>query len=251
MRKGFGSEVEKNSGLPISMNAGGIPKLRARAAAGLGEHQAEQLVVQRMRRTVSLDAEPPRHVVVIGDVTRGLGLDVEVERRIQNLVQGTNVEFTPKTQTQRISLAKSKLIETLRANKALDGDVRLEITKRAMSWWRKSVDTELVRSRIVNPIVWPKDMAKSKRPKLLIKAARGGSYYRRVPTGNPECPYRYYYTREEYERAHGDAAHIVGSDALALTREARDLVHAKRVEKSVRMVYTTPRSRRKSLEDPK
>lgn len=40
--------------------------------------------------------------------------------------------------------------------------------------------------------------------------ARGGKYYRRVPTGNPKRPWRYYYTKAEYERDHGDKAHRDG-----------------------------------------
>jgi len=43
--------------------------------------------------------------------------------------------------------------------------------------------------------------------------ARGGAYYRRVPTGNPKRPYDYYYTKEAYERAHGSGAHVNGGEA--------------------------------------
>lgn len=56
-------------------------------------------------------------------------------------------------------------------------------------------------------------------PDGLSKAGpRGGRYYRRVPTGNPKRPWRYYYTREEYEREHGDASHVNGHE-VAQDRE--------------------------------
>lgn len=46
-------------------------------------------------------------------------------------------------------------------------------------------------------------------------AARGGKYFRREPTGNPKRPWRYYYTKEEYERAHRRQV-----SALVLTKRA-------------------------------
>lgn len=48
------------------------------------------------------------------------------------------------------------------------------------------------------------DLAKGK--------ARGGKYYRRTPTGIPERPWRYWYSKEEYEKEHGDKAHLHGPD---------------------------------------
>ena len=232
LRKGFGSEVEGNSGRPASMNAGGVTKLRYRAAAGLGEYQAAQIAVQRMMRTTDEHAEPPRHVVVIEDVTRGLGIDPVDAQRIRNVIENTNVTFLPKTQTMRLSLAKGRLVEMLRAmRERVDGDVRMEITKRAMSWWRKSADTDLSRSRTVGAIQWKK----SERPRLLIKAATGGKYYRRVATGNKKHPYKYYYSKAQYDRAHGDQAHAHGPDVSAARAEAR------LVKKS--LIYVEPGNR--------
>lgn len=43
--------------------------------------------------------------------------------------------------------------------------------------------------------------------------ARGGKYYRRVPTGNVKRPWRYYYTKEEYDRDHGSNGHVSGHEA--------------------------------------
>ena len=138
-------------------------KLRAMAAAGMGEMQAEQLAVQRMMRLTEETAEPPRHVVVPEDITRGLGLNQDDASRIQKAVTETNVEFTTKTQTHRLTLAKSRLVEIMRGM-PISGDMRMEIAKRADSWWRKSVDTALNRSRTIHFISFPLSS-----PKLMLR----------------------------------------------------------------------------------
>lgn len=58
--------------------------------------------------------------------------------------------------------------------------------------------------------------------------ARGGKYYRRVATGNPKHPWRYFYTREEYEREHGDQAHRSGPDTsrARLYNRAKSMVES-------------------------
>jgi len=58
-------------------------------------------------------------------------------------------------------------------------------------------------------------------PSLVKGEARGGKYYRRVATGNPKRPWRYYYTREEYERDHGAPQHLSGREEAQRTREQR------------------------------
>jgi hypothetical protein len=42
---------------------------------------------------------------------------------------------------------------------------------------------------------------------------RGGAYYRRVATGNPKRPWKYYYSKAAYEKAHGKEAHVNGEEA--------------------------------------
>lgn len=41
-------------------------------------------------------------------------------------------------------------------------------------------------------------------------AARGGKYYKRVSTGNPKRPWRYFYSEAEYRQSMGDGAHLEG-----------------------------------------
>ncbi len=63
----------------------------------------------------------------------------------------------------------------------------------------------------------------------LIKGqARGGKYFRRVATGNPRRPWKYYYTKEQYQKEHGDQAHLHGSDSKTKHRmrsDALDIVN--------------------------
>ena len=58
--------------------------------------------------------------------------------------------------------------------------------------------------------------------------ARGGAYYRRVPTGNPKRPYDYYYTKEAYERAHGPGAHVNGPEVTETRKEVEIAASIKR-----------------------
>jgi hypothetical protein len=172
IKAGAATEPSRGFTNDPGMGPGAMPryaptnKLRAQTRAGMGELQAEQLAVQRMQRMTTETADVPRHVVVIGDVTRGLGLNQVDEQRIQKAVEGTNVEFSPKTQTQRLFLARGSLATLLRSMTEVNGDARMEIAKRATAWWKKSADTDLNRSRTVHFISYPQStMAKGGKPK--------------------------------------------------------------------------------------
>jgi hypothetical protein len=85
-----------------------------------------------------------------------------------------------------------------------------------------------------------KRLAKADGPR-----ARGGKYYRRVPTGDPKRPWKYYYTKEDYEAEHGDNAHLEGASVLAARAMVRDpYAH---LTKS-RLVWTNPITRPIDLE---
>lgn len=83
------------------------------------------------------------------------------------------------------------------------------------------VDEQTGHSGDTTPMRFRKDKAEKALglpAELLTKGeARGGKYYRRVPTGNPKKPWRYYYTKAQYDAAHGDGAHHDGPGV----REAR------------------------------
>ncbi|MCZ6871666.1 MAG: hypothetical protein O7G84_19385 [Gammaproteobacteria bacterium] len=137
-----------------------INVLRAQARAGMGEINAFQLEMQRMQRTTSETAELPRIVHEIGDITRGLGLAKADETTIQRVVSQTNTEFTPKSQTQRLFLARGMLGDLLRSMTQVPGDARQEIAKRATAWWQKQGPTSLDRSMRVG-ISYARDMNKA------------------------------------------------------------------------------------------
>ncbi len=122
-----------------------INVLRATAAAGMGEINAFQLEMERMQRTTTETAELPRIVHEVSDITRGLGLEKADETTIHRVVSGTNTEFTPKTQTQRLFLARGMLGDLLRSMTQVPGDARQEIAKRATAWWKKQAPTALDR----------------------------------------------------------------------------------------------------------
>ena len=65
---------------------------------------------------------------------------------------------------------------------------------------RRALDAELM---------WFGALEKARGP-------RGGKYYRRVATGDPKRPWRYYYTRAAYERVHGGNGHLHGPEQLEL-----------------------------------
>lgn len=121
-------------------------KLRERAALGMGELLAQQREVEKMMRTREEHSELPRRCESPDDVTRGLGLRDGDAERVHRVLAETNVEFTPKTGTQRVLLARGRLIEILRSMKHVDSDARVEIEKRAMAFWKHQSQTEIVRA---------------------------------------------------------------------------------------------------------
>lgn len=198
-------------------------KMRRVAASGLGELHALQARVARMMRTQPEDPRnsPPPHVTTVTDVTRGLGIDPSLEQRIQKVVQGTTPNFDQKSQTQRLMLARSSLLSFMRESVSTAGvpsDTRGELVRRATAYWKRNFQTDYGKTPTV------RHMNKSAtgpipvlRLNLFQKAAHGGKYYRRIPTGNPKRPWKYYYTREAYERAHGKDGHLHGPEV----RESR------------------------------
>ena len=223
-------------------------KLRRLAASGLGELHAMERAVARMSRTTdergAYDGAQriTPHVVTLQDVTRGLGLERADAQRIEAVVADTVPTFTQKTQTQRIFHARSALLSVLRDSmKHVDADTRGELSRRAVAYWQRHYQTDYGKEPTVRfgagesrksmsssdepiPVLTVSRLTQAPRPRYVIdlsKAARGGKYYRRVPTGNPKRPWRYYYTKEAYERAHGKDAHHHGPDVLRTRKKGK------------------------------
>lgn len=154
-----------------------INDLRRIARSGMGGLNAFQLEMQRMQRTTSETAELPRIVHEIGDITRGLGLEKADETTIQRAVSQTNTEFTPKTQTQRLFLARGMLGDLLRSMTQVPGDARQEIAKRATAWWQKQGPTALDRPMRMG-ISYARDMNKAGKVERWITVSGA-----RIPIG--------------------------------------------------------------------
>lgn len=73
--------------------------------------------------------------------------------------------------------------------------------------------------------------------------ARGGKYFRRVATGNPKRPWRYFYTREAYEKEHGDKAHRNGEEEKARREAPRHLLTVRGEEGMEARMHQLPDTR--------
>jgi predicted ABC-type ATPase len=108
----------------------------------MGEVLAVQQAANRLFRTRSELAPSPRRVHTATDVVHGLGLANADQQQIMRLVSSTNAEWTHKTQTQRIFLARGKITEALRAMKHIPSETRVELVKRATAYWRATQQTD-------------------------------------------------------------------------------------------------------------
>lgn len=223
-------------------------QLRRRAASGLGEDGALQLAVSRMMRADASEdprLRPTPHVMDAEDVTRGLGLERGDDARIQTIVRDAPVRSTQKTQTQGLILARGRLLSTMRESMThVEADKRDEIVRRAIAYWKRNNQTDYGKAPTVRfrggemskaiPVLTIPTLLGPRQPKLVVRLekgeARGGKYYRRVPytDGKGRRRYRYYYNREDYERAYGDEHHAHGPEVLAerAKKSARERVVA-------------------------
>lgn len=122
-------------------------KLIVRAQRGEGIAQAEVAKVNRAFRLKREAGEQPWHplprdVKTVEAVTRGLGLDQVDEERVQKVVGDTRADGGPKSQTQRIFLATNALATQLRAMPEVSSDARMEIARRARSFWMNTQQTD-------------------------------------------------------------------------------------------------------------
>lgn len=177
-------------------------KLRALLAAGHGEMLSAEREVNRLFRTEEEPREEPRRATTPEEVTQMLGLDQADEHRIQRLLLDTNVEMTPRTQTHRLTLGRERLVSCLRAMKHIPPEVRQELTKRALSFWRNTVATDYNREPMLRYVIrkalasgklvpirepWvflraPDGLVKSGPPSgfVAIQGSKHGGYHKRI-----------------------------------------------------------------------
>lgn len=167
-------------------------RLRYDAARGIGEQNAQANALTRLFITQPEDTPAPRHVIVIGDVTQGLGFDPETEQRVQRLVLDVNPSFDAKTQTQRLVFARGKTLDTLRSFVHITSDQREEVMKRALAFWKRNYQTDYgdqpptIRSmeKALPTFVIPESLAKGGEQ-------AGHKYLARKPDGKGGYVYSY------------------------------------------------------------
>jgi len=144
-------------------------KMRRVARDGYGDQGEWQRDVTRLFRERTSDRPPP-HVVTLSDVTKNLGLLNTTEAKIQNLIRDTNAEFGQGSQlrTPRLPWARKQLMDVMRSDQEINGDVRREIARRAMVWWKDNVVTDMAGTKPKIRAVISKAQAQSRR---LVKAA--------------------------------------------------------------------------------
>lgn len=186
-------------------------KLRARAGAGLGEMSSE-IGPARLFQTEPEDllAPQPRHVVTVADVTRGLGLEATVSDRVQRMVVGSNVQYTPRAGQQRLASGRSYLIEALRVLIPA-ADVRGEVTRRALALWRKTQSTDGMRSPTMRTVIKAEQFFAAPRVRLVLlrksgdgEERAGHKYLHRKPDGKGGWSYFYADSKGEHY-SHEDA----------------------------------------------
>lgn len=197
-------------------------KLRARAGAGLGEMSSE-IGPARLFQTEPEDllAPQPRHVVTVADVTRGLGLEATVSDRVQRMVVGSNVQYTPRAGQQRLASGRSYLIEALRVLIPA-ADVRGEVTRRALALWRKTQSTDGMRSPTMRTVIKAEQFFAAPRARLVLlrksgdgQERAGHKYLHRKPDGKGGWTYAYSSEAAAADRiSHAQAQHDAAKDAL-------------------------------------
>jgi hypothetical protein len=124
--------------------------MRFVAGSGMGELHAQVAAVNRLFRLQDEFGTPPPHVITVEDVTRGIVIDPVDQQKIQRLILDTNATFEQKSQTVRLNHAVGRFIEVLRHSyKQLDSDTRMELTRRAMAFWKRNYQTDYSKPPIV------------------------------------------------------------------------------------------------------
>ena len=139
--------------------------VRDRVKNGYGEMLSEQRAVNQLFRTNETTETAPlaRRVDTLEDITKHLGLDRGTEQEVQKLIRDTPVAFDLKTQTQRIFLARAKVVQALRAWPHIAAEVRMEIVKRTLAFWQKNERTDYGLSPTVR---W---VARKSEPTLVVQ----------------------------------------------------------------------------------
>jgi hypothetical protein len=127
-------------------------KVRRWTGSGAGVPGGIQSEINKLFRTTPEGTRPLPHIMDEKDVTKNLGLQNTDEQKIQDILTRTSADFGASShlRVQRIQHARSRLADFMHTTKRIPPDVRMEINRRALVWWRKfgaSGQTPSIRSR--------------------------------------------------------------------------------------------------------
>ena len=130
-------------------------KLRRWTGTGAGEPGGIQHQINKLFRTSPEGTRPLPHIMDEQDVTKNLGLDNSDEHKIQDLLRRTRADFgsSPYLRVQRIQHARSRLSDFMHNTKRIPADVRMEINRRAIVWWRKFGKTDYEGKPMIRHVV--------------------------------------------------------------------------------------------------
>ncbi len=134
-------------------------RLRRLAEAGLGETQR---FVRRISQTEEEGTRPAPHVLSPEDVTRQLGVPLDLEQKIHAIVRESipPSDGSKIVDVKRFGSARTRLLDFMRRQKVtLDSDLRAEIMRRALHYWRANFRVDYGRTpemRMGKALVIPK-----------------------------------------------------------------------------------------------
>lgn len=170
-------------GKPISVSQPGTAqgKLRRWTGAGLGEAGSIQHQVNRLFRTEQEGKRPQPHVMSLGDITKGLGLEDTDREMIERVIAETRADYgmNEKTRYPRFAFALSHLSEVLQKTKRISPEARMEVRRRASTYWRKYGKTTYEGKPMIRHLVTKAQLESS----TLIKAGDGGLDPKLMQTG--------------------------------------------------------------------
>lgn len=162
-------------------------KLTVAAAQGRGEPIAPRLFVETSDPT----GVEGRHVVSAGDVVRGLGLRSDVATRVERMVAGVdNPTVGGRGRVAQSFLGRSQLAEFLRTQD-VNSDIRQEIEKRALAFWRRPQPGGNMRHVIKSSANGERLQGAGRLYISDLTKAAGHKYMSRKPDGKGGWTYQY------------------------------------------------------------
>ena len=159
-------------------------KLRRWTGQGAGEIGGIQHTINRLFRTereLTPGERLPPHIMSIEDVTKGLGLEQTDRDKVHRIIRQTRADYGASSHLRlpRLHSARATLSTFMLRTKRFSSEVRMEIQRRAMAWWKKYGHTDYEGTPMIRHIV---TKAQAESPTLL-KAFGGEESVKRYAAG--------------------------------------------------------------------